>query len=189
MCGSPVEGRPYRVVVEGVELVLCRRCHVERLRRTRTTPDDPMRYRLALRSTTPQARIQTTPSRKPATEKAKPLQPIRSLTMRPKPRGVSLREAERFEVVDDYSSRVRRARERLGYTQRDLARKAKIAESVIRRIELGELVPSIDLARKLEKVLGIKLLEPVVETEEELSKSKRENLYLTLGDIAEFREE
>ncbi len=189
MCGTSIEGKPYRVVVEGVELVLCRRCYGERLRRTKTTPDDPMRYRVASRPGALQTGIQTRPSSKPSTKRHTSPPSLHGLVSRPKPRGVSLREAERFEVVSDYSSRVRRARERLGYTQRDLAMKAKIAESVIRRIELGELTPSIDLARKLERVLGIKLLEPVVETEEELGSSKKSDLYLTLGDIAEFRED
>jgi putative transcription factor len=98
---------------------------------------------------------------------------------------------ERYEVVDDYAERVRRARQRLGLTQKELAQRVKVSENVIKRIEAGTLVPTIDLARRLERVLGVKLLEPVVEEETEVGSTKRgrEEFYLTLGDIAEIRED
>jgi len=95
---------------------------------------------------------------------------------------------ERFEVVPDFAERVRSARERLGWTQRMLAQKARVSENVIRRIEAGTLTPSIDLARRLEKILGIKLLEPVVEEGEDYGSEKSE-FYLTLGDVAEIKED
>ena len=49
-------------------------------------------------------------------------------------------------------------------------------------------MPTIDLARRLERVLGIKLLEPVVE-EEYTGTERRRTFYLTLGDVAEIRED
>lgn len=93
-----------------------------------------------------------------------------------------------YEVVSDYAERVRRARERLGWSQKMLAERVRESENVIRRIELGKLKPTIDLARRLERVLGIKLLEPVVE-EPETSDRERGGFHLTLGDIAEIRED
>jgi len=64
-----------------------------------------------------------------------------------------------------------------------------VGEKVIKRIEAGTLVPSIELARRLERVLGVKLLEPVAELEEEEEMGGRERFQLTLGDIAELRED
>ena len=88
--------------------------------------------------------------------------------------------------MEDYADRVRRARQQLGWSQAVLARKIGEKENTVKRIESGRLMPTIDLARRLEKVLKIKLLEPVVE--EEFS-SERANTYLTLGDIVRIRGE
>lgn len=71
-----------------------------------------------------------------------------------------------------------------------LAEAVKEGENVIKRIEAGRLVPSIDLARRLEQVLGIKLLEPVVESTFESYQSfsrSRVSKELTLGDIVAIR--
>ena len=98
----------------------------------------------------------------------------------------------RYEVVEDYPRRIREARERLGFTRELLARLVGEKESVIRRIEEGTLEPTVELARKLEKVLKIKLLVPASEVVEDLEleyESERPELEeLTLGDIVEIRE-
>lgn len=172
-------------MVEGTEVVVCDRCYrryMERAQRTRV--DEPARLRVSPTRREP-ARTMTH-----ATVRGGPRRLSPSTTRRPAARrkqpGLGL--VERYEVVEDYAQRVRRAREKLGLTQKDLAVKVKVGENVIRRIEAGTLTPSIDLARRLERVLGVKLLEPVAEEyEEETGKSDR--FYLTLGDIAELRED
>ncbi len=67
-----------------------------------------------------------------------------------------------------------------------LAKVIGVKESILRRIEDGQLIPDIELARKLEKALGISLLresEDVgTETQRPVSKS------LTLGDVVTLRE-
>jgi len=97
---------------------------------------------------------------------------------------------DEYEVVPDFAERVRKAREKLGWTQRMLAEAVREGENVIKRIEAGRLVPSIDLAQRLEKVLGIKLLEPVVEeisTYTTSTKPISSVKELTLGDIVTIR--
>lgn len=91
-----------------------------------------------------------------------------------------------YEVVEDYASRIRKARQKLGWTQSVLAQKLRVSENVIKRIEAGRLKPSIELARKMEKILGIILLEPI--TEEPVSYTTSEEDYLTIGDIIRVRE-
>jgi transcriptional regulator with XRE-family HTH domain len=49
------------------------------------------------------------------------------------------------------------ARERAGLTQRELARKARTAQSVIARIELGETSPSWSTLARLLKAAGFSL--------------------------------
>ncbi|RLG73489.1 MAG: TIGR00270 family protein, partial [Thermoprotei archaeon] len=57
-------------------------------------------------------------------------------------------------------------------------------ETVIKRIESGKLKPTIELAKKLERILKITLLEPIV-SEYITRLSPKENL--TLGDIVVLR--
>jgi transcriptional regulator with XRE-family HTH domain len=52
---------------------------------------------------------------------------------------------------------VRNARERAGMTQRELARKARTAQSVVARIELGETSPSWATLSRLLKAAGFAL--------------------------------
>ncbi len=61
------------------------------------------------------------------------------------------------EIVDNYGDIVRKAREKMGLTREQLAKILKEKESVIARIENYEMVPDDKLAKKLERVLKIKL--------------------------------
>lgn len=93
---------------------------------------------------------------------------------------------EKLELVDDFHEKIRKAREAIGWDQRTLAIKIKVSENVIKRIESGKLRPTVDLARKLEEVLNIKLLVPAVEDE---LKNEKISRYVTLGEIVEIRDE
>lgn len=84
-------------------------------------------------------------------------------------------------VVTDYALLIRTAREKSGMTQKDFARSLNEKESIIQKIENGLFVPPISMARKLEKLLKIKLVE--VEQEGEVSKENRGSGPLTIGDI------
>lgn len=70
---------------------------------------------------------------------------------------------EDLELVENYGELVREARIRMGLTQEDLASQVGEKATVIKKIEHGELRPSIELARKLEKILRIRLLVPAEE--------------------------
>ena len=59
--------------------------------------------------------------------------------------------------MPDVSSLLRTARERAGLTQRQLARKARTAQSVVARIELGETSPSWSTLARLLKAAGFNL--------------------------------
>ena len=100
----------------------------------------------------------------------------------------SVRGEEREEVfvlVEDYGQRIRSARERRGWKIEELARRIGVKESTLRKIEEGKLPPSEDVARKLERVLNIKLYEPL-EEEEELGEEEHE-FTLTLVDVVRVR--
>lgn len=92
---------------------------------------------------------------------------------------------EESEIDEEYPSLVRKAREKMGWTQKDLARTINEKESVIHRIETGHMSPSPKLARKLENVLNVKLLEKVESPE--LAHSRGRTDELTIGDIIRIK--
>lgn len=158
MCGRPVPRREMKIIyVENVRLSVCQSCY------TRLTRGDIA---------------------KEIEESTKPRE------QRPKPRAERRPEdkvIEEYEVVQDYADRIRQAREKLGLTQKALADMVKESENTIKRIESGRLAPTIPLARKLESVLSIKLLEPVVEAAQARLPNPAKMRELTLGDVVSLK--
>jgi len=97
--------------------------------------------------------------------------------------------AEEFEYVDDFGSLVRSARERMGLSQEEFAKLIKEKVTAIRKIEQGELHPPLELARRLERVLKIRIVET---SPEEPSQGASKSLAaggITLGDIMRRHED
>jgi putative transcription factor len=91
-----------------------------------------------------------------------------------------------YEVVEDFNTLIREAREKKGWSREDLGEKVYEKVSVISRLESGRMVPDLKLARKIEVSLDIKLLEKTQETladEMDGAKVKR----ATIGDIATIK--
>ncbi len=166
LCGREVidERLLKSIVVEGALLRVCPSCYQKfmKQRADKTSTHTPVRS---------SAKIEKTRSIESRWRKAKI--PRRILE-------------EEFEIVPDYAKRIREARERLGWSTKVLAEKVREKESIIKRIEAGRLKPSIQLARKLEKILNIKLLEPIVEENIGVSRSDEED-YFTIGDLIRIK--
>jgi putative transcription factor len=91
-----------------------------------------------------------------------------------------------YEVVEDFNTLIRKAREKKGWSREDLGEKVYEKVSVIHRLESGRMVPDLKLARKLERSLGIRLLEKTEETQrDEQGGSKVRGA--TIGDIATIK--
>ena len=84
-------------------------------------------------------------------------------------------------LVSEFGSIVKRAREKLGLRQDEMAKRLNERESLLHQIESEHFKPNISLARKLEKALGIKLVEHYEERHETSKKSKSDGF--TLGDF------
>ncbi|WP_457556049.1 multiprotein bridging factor aMBF1 [Candidatus Pyrohabitans sp.] len=105
---------------------------------------------------------------------------------RPRKKRPYTRPLPEIDVVADYSSIIRRAREAKKLTQEELGRKISEKVSVIARLEAGKMKPSVEMARKLERVLDIKILEELPE-EEDFSAPGGAGGELTIGDIIKIK--
>jgi len=103
---------------------------------------------------------------------------------REQPKKVYFKEPEEY-VVDDYNVKIKKAREKLGMKQEDLAKKINEKESTIHKIESGQLKPSLVLANKFERFLSIKLIEKYDETEK--PKLDLRDNSLTVGDLLKLK--
>lgn len=84
-------------------------------------------------------------------------------------------------IVDDFSSRIRKARESKGLKQKEFALMLAEKESVVHNLESGRMTPPIDLARKLERALKIRLVEQRKENLQSTEKHEAEGL--TVADL------
>lgn len=159
MCGETIRGPAKLVRVEGAELQVCSRCE-----KYGTAVQQPRRTDIVRPASRPG----------PAGRPSAPAQ------------ATAYRKRDMFdymegEIVDDYANRVRHAREAKGLSQKELALQMMERELLVKKIEKGELVPEEAVRKKLEKVLGIRLLESII-TDEEKKKGK-DVMAPTLGDV------
>jgi putative transcription factor len=104
----------------------------------------------------------------------------------PRRRQSEVEEAELFEIVEDYGEKIRKAREKVGVTVEELARTINEKESIIKKLEKEEFIPTPKLREKLKRTLGIELMERVEQVSGPIS-SKPRGL-ITLGDMIKIKE-
>ncbi len=156
VCGSEIVGKPARSLVEGATLIVCQQCSSLGT----ALPGFPERKLRTGKATAVQSHTRT---------------PIESL-----PKAV-----EESDLVEDYPEIVKEGREKLGLSQTELAFKAKEKLTVIQKIELGKILPTMRLTKELEHVLRVKLLAPREELEVSTVPVRQAGpRELTLGDIA-----
>jgi len=88
-------------------------------------------------------------------------------------------------ISPNYASSIKQGRERLGLTQKEFALKISERESLLHQIESGHFKPSIELARKLEKILSISLVQEITDTpsaQKSEGQNKTSNSFV-LGDF------
>lgn len=161
MCGETIRGPPKLVRVEGAELQVCSKCgrfgtEVQQARRTDL-----------IRPASP----------KPGGAKAPTAAP-------PVYRKRDMFDYIEGDIVDDYNERIRHARMEKGLSQKDLAMQMKEKEHLIQKIENHDLIPEENVRRKLEKVLGIRLIDA---PETDVEKKVPGTLTPTLGDLTVIR--
>ena len=114
----------------------------------------------------------------------KVLAPIKRYTPKEQPKIIQKMELKKEKIellVENYPDIIKIKRESMGLSQKDFASRINEKESTIHKIETGSLEPNLELAKKLEKALGIKLIEQYEERHETSKRSKQEGF--TLGDF------
>jgi len=93
-----------------------------------------------------------------------------------------------YSFFPGYGSIVKSAREKLGLKQDELAKKLNERESVLHQIESGHFTPGIELAKKLERNLHIKIFEEIKEENQKAnSPTVKSTDGQTLGDFIKKR--
>jgi len=90
-------------------------------------------------------------------------------------------------IVSDYSQRIKAAREKLSLSQEDFAKHITQKESLVHKMETGHFEPPIDLARKLEKLLRITLVEVRDASPAYVREKETKTEGLTIGDILKLK--
>ncbi len=163
ICGREIVGKPARTLVEGARLIVCQQCSSIGTQLP-GFPDKPVHR-------APVAPSQTLHS----THTHAPIEKL--------PKAV-----EESDLIEEYPSAIKEARTKLGLSQQDLAFKAKERVTVIQKIEIGKMLPTMRLAKELEHVLRVRLLVP--RDELDIPAPPRRPVPspgVTLGDVALVR--
>jgi putative transcription factor len=116
----------------------------------------------------------------PVPKKMVPVERAFTVT-RPKPRD---HFKDLVELVPDYGTKIREARESLGLTPEELGSRIKEKATLLKKIEREEISPEDDIRKKLERELKVKLTDQVNEAKQRSGSGSRG---LTLGDIASIK--
>ena len=104
---------------------------------------------------------------------------------RGRPRDV-LEKGDKEDLVEDFGSMIRIARERAGMTQKDLAMKINERVTILSKIESNLMRPDDKIITKLQKELGIVLKEKVPEV---VAAKESTRASLTLADLIRMQKE
>ncbi len=92
-------------------------------------------------------------------------------------------QQDTWDLVDDYGTKVKAAREKKGWSHDELGNKVSARVPQLKQIESNHLRPSDVLAKNLEKALGITLLEKVEAGPAKVQGTQKAGAGLTIGDL------
>lgn len=91
-----------------------------------------------------------------------------------------------YLMISGYNNTIKKARERLGLKQEEVALKMAEKESVLNKVESGHHEPDVELAKKLEKFFQIKIIEEV-ESSKNVQEEIKRGKDLTIGDMVNIK--
>lgn len=139
VCGGTFIGKPVIVDLDGYKARVCPKCARKLLGRKKRKEVE-----VKIRETKGEAPLRKEPPRKP-------------------PKGVPIttrrRKMEEIDYIEGYGARIREARESLGLTIDQVAAALNIKASLLRNIEAEKVVPPYEVARSIEKLLEIEIIQ------------------------------
>ena len=162
VCGKEILGPPQRRVIEGAKLTVCSRCA------SFGSSDWSINKPVPVKSSG--GRIQMIPPPVPRSRLRNDVESV-----------------EQLELVEDYGSQIRKARQKLGLSEKDLAKKMQEKESVVKNLEKQELTPDHRLISKIKKYLSLDIVEHI-----DASKGKilaKPTGAKTIGDMLKMKAE
>ena len=84
--------------------------------------------------------------------------PTRRRSAQPRRRS-DIDTAESLELVEGYGMLVKKARQKKGLSVEDFAKQIREKESVVKKLEKENMNPPMNLVRKVQNALGVKILE------------------------------
>jgi len=133
VCGREIIGPPQRRIIEGAKLTVCPRCAAFGTDVWTVGKQPSMR--------TPKTNIARTQAQR-----------------RPILRN-DVETVEQFDFIENYGAEIRKARQRLGLSEKDLAMKMQEKESVIKKLEKEELTPDLRNIQKIKRYLNLDIVE------------------------------
>ena len=158
VCGREIIGKPFKAMIGRAKMIVCRDC-----------------------ANLGSVYWEAQPKRKRSVRK-----PVKSLSKVSMKKVSAPSLSEDLELVEDFGSRIREARQGAGLSHEDLGRKIRERVSVIRKIETGKMTPDHLLAQKLEHTLKVKLLVPPSEPKASLGFLSKPS-GVTLGEIVRLK--
>ncbi len=139
VCGGTFIGKPVIVDLDGYKAMVCPNCARKLLRRR-----EKKEVKVTIKETKAEAPLRREPPRKP-------------------PKGVPTprrrKKVEEIEYIEGYGSKIRAARESLGLTIEQVAAALNIKASLLRNIEAEKVIPPYEVARSIEKLLEITIIQ------------------------------
>ncbi len=147
-----------KVTIEGAKIVVCQNCAQYGSRISKQAP--------------PLSQRKSFPLKAPPPLKIKKLNPQEPV--------------DEFEIVPDYAAKIKNARLATNLNQEKFAKKLHEKESLIKKLELGTMEPTIELAKKIESICKITLVKKteVNSTDPDYKSFLKKSEGSSLGDIA-----
>ncbi len=178
LCGRTMKGRGRNITIEGASLLVCPQC-AAKFGGQREFPQPPGRS---------SAPTRTSWTERPTTSRgttARPIPPpVRKKKKPVRSRPITL---EDMILVEDYADRIRKARQKAGMSQEELAQRIGERISTLQAIEAGRLKPTRKAIRGLERELQISLLEPIGPAPITPVRDRSGSREPTLGDVVRIK--
>lgn len=158
ICGGIIWGKGKRVLLEGTKITVCQNCAQHGV-----ILHKPLLNRS---KKNPHYSIKTSPSKQKVIKK---------------------NIIYDLEIVPEFAKKIKNVRNSLGLNQDQFAQKLNEKPSLLRRIETGKVTPTIKLAKKIQEVYNIILLQ---KSDDAIGANVRDSKYMkkssrsSLGDLA-----